>query len=58
MISLGFTYSEKDEDHFRTEVYATIYLEDFGLPFFNTEVSFEANDRRSEDRKVGTKIKR
>lgn len=57
-LSLGFTYSEKDEDHFRTEVYATIYLEDFGLPFFNTEVSFEANDRRSEDRKVGTKIKK
>ncbi len=36
----------------------TVYLEDFGMPFVNTEVSFDVSDEKGSTKKVGTKFKK
>lgn len=57
-MALEFIYSEKDRDRFRTELSATLYLEDFGLPFINAEVDIDMDDKTSENRSVGVTAKK
>lgn len=57
-MALEFIYSEKDSEKFRTELSATLYLEDFGLPFVNAEIDIDADDRKSENRSIGVTAKK
>ena len=56
--AIEFIYSEKDRDRFRTELSATLYLEDFGLPFVNAEIDINADDRKSDNRSIGVTAKK
>lgn len=57
-LSLGVTYSTKDDDRLKMEMNGTVYLEDFGVPFVDTEISFDASDEKGSTKKVGTKFRK
>ena len=40
------------------EMNGTVYLEDFGVPFVDTEISFDVSDEKGSTKKVGTKFRK